>query len=87
MKVARLDTYFLSVALPQAVRISTATISQVSEVIVKLTTDTGLVGIGEAHGPFLLRQTAEGLRAVNEIMRRVTPLVVGEDPFNVERIW
>jgi len=87
MKVARLDTYFLSVALPQAVRISTATISQVSEVIVKLTTDTGLVGIGEAHGPFLLRQTAEGLRAVNEIMRRVTPLVVGEDPFNVEHIW
>ncbi len=87
MKVAKLDTYFLSVALPQSVRISTATISQVSEVIVKLTTDTGLVGIGEAHGPFLLRQTAEGLRAVNEIMRRVTPLVVGEDPFNVERIW
>ena len=87
MKVAKLDTYFLSVSLPQPVRISTATISQVSEVIVKLTTDTGLVGIGEAHGPFLLRQTAEGLRAVNEIMRRVTPLVVGEDPFNVERIW
>lgn len=87
MKITRLDTYFLSVSLPQPVRISTATISQVSEVIVKLTTDAGLVGIGEAHGPFLFRQAPDGLRAVNEIVQRVTPLVVGEDPFNVERIW
>ncbi len=87
MKITKLDTYFLSVSLPQPVRISTATISQVSEVIVKLTTDAGLVGIGEAHGPFLFRQAPDGLRAVNEIVQRVTPLVVGEDPFNVERIW
>ena len=24
---------------------------------------------------------------VNDIMQQITPLVVGEDPFNVERIW
>ena len=87
MHITRLDTYFLSIPLPQPVRTSTSTISQVSEVIVKLSTDTGLVGIGEAHGPFLFRQGPEGMRVVNEIMQQITPLVVGEDPFNSERIW
>ena len=87
MKITQLDTYFLAIPLPQPVRTSTSTISQVSEVIVKLTTDAGLVGIGEAHGPFLFRQGPEGMRVVNEIVQQITPLVVGEDPFNVERIW
>src|SRR5215467_3252883 len=87
MKITRLDTYFLSIPLPQPVRTSTSTISQVSEVIVKLTTDAGLVGLGEAHGPFLFRQGPEGMRVVNDIVQQITPLVVGEDPFNIERIW
>ena len=86
MKITGLETYFLSAPLPQAVRTSTHCITQVSEVIVKLTTDAGLVGIGEAHGPFLF-QGAEGLGAVNDILRAVTPLVVGQDPFEGERIW
>ena len=87
MKITALETYFLSAPLPQAVRTSTHTITQVSEVIVKLTTDAGLVGIGQAHGPFLLRQGPEGLRAVDAIVKSITPLIVGQDPFNVERIW
>src|SRR5918911_2718674 len=87
MRITQLDTYFLAIPLPQPVRTSTSTIGQVSEVIVKLTTDAGLVGIGEAHGPFLFRQGPEGMRVVKEIVQQITPLVVGEDPFNVERIW
>jgi L-alanine-DL-glutamate epimerase-like enolase superfamily enzyme len=87
MRVAALSTYVLSVPLPRPVRTSNATIGQVSEVIVKLTTDDGLVGIGEGHGPFLTRQGADGLRAVNEIVQRISPLVVGRDPFDTERIW
>lgn len=87
MRITKLETYFLSCPLPQPVRTSTSTISQVSEVIVKLSTDTGIVGIGEAHGPFLFRQTAEGLKTVSDIIQQISPLVVGEDPFNVERIW
>ena len=46
----------------------------------------GAIGIGEAHGPFLF-QGAEGLRAVNTILKTITPLVVGHDPFETERIW
>jgi D-arabinonate dehydratase len=86
VKITTLETYSLSAPLPQVVRTSTHAISQVSEVIVKLTTDAGHVGIGEAHGPFLF-QGAEGLRTVNAILKTITPLVVGRDPFDAERIW
>src|SRR2546430_8979362 len=87
MKIAALDTYFLSAPLSQAVRTSTSTISRVSELIVRLTTDAGLVGIGEAHGPFLSQGGPESMRAVKQILERITPLVVGQDPFGAERIW
>jgi len=46
----------------------------------------GLVGVGEAHGPCPFAG-ADGLRTVNGILRSITPLVVGQDPFEVERIW
>jgi D-arabinonate dehydratase len=87
MKVTGLETYLLSAPLPQAVRTSTHTIARVSEVVVRLTTDAGLVGVGEAHGPFLFQAGPDGLRSVNEILTSITPLVVGQDPFDVERIW
>src|SRR5829696_6746837 len=86
MKITGLETYSLSAPLPQTVRTSTHAISQVSEVIVKLTTDAGHVGIGEAHGPFLF-QGAEGLRQVNTILQTIMPLVIGRDPFDAEGIW
>src|ERR1051325_1854152 len=86
MKITGLATYSLSAPLPQTVRTSTHAISQVSEVIVTLTTDEGHVGIGEAHGPFLFQGT-DGLRTVNTILQAITPLVVGRDPFETERIW
>ncbi len=79
MKVTGLETYWLSAPLPQPVSTSTHRITSVSEVIVKLTTDAGLVGIGQGHGP--------DLRAVVEILQAVSPLVVGHDPFDSERIW
>ena len=87
MKITGLETYFLAAPLAQPVRVSNSTIAQVSEVIVTLTTDAGLVGIGEAHGPFLSRPGPEGMRGVARSSQRITPLVVGRDPFNVEGIW
>src|SRR5580765_5662423 len=87
MKITVLETYFLSAPLPQPVRTSNSTISRVRELIVTLATDAGPMGIGQAHGPFLSQAGAEGMKAVGQILERVTPLVVGQDPFAVERIW
>lgn len=87
MRVTQLETYFLTARLPQPVRASTATISQVSEVIVRLTTDSGLTGIGQGHGPFMLTDGPAGLKPVNEVMQKVSGLVIGQDPFDSGRIW
>jgi L-alanine-DL-glutamate epimerase-like enolase superfamily enzyme len=87
MQIASLDAYALSAPLPQPVRTSTSTISRVSELVVTLTTDAGLIGIGEAHGPFLSQGGPDAMRAVAQILERVKPLVLSQDPFAVERIW
>ena len=42
MRITTLETYFLTCPLSQPVSTSTSTISQVSEVIVRLNTDAGL---------------------------------------------
>jgi L-alanine-DL-glutamate epimerase-like enolase superfamily enzyme len=50
--------------------------------LVLLETDTGLVGIGEsgvAGGPIVSTQTV--------VERELAPLVLGQDPFEIERLW
>jgi L-alanine-DL-glutamate epimerase-like enolase superfamily enzyme len=50
--------------------------------LVFLQTDTGLVGVGEAGvagGPIVSTRTV--------VERELAPLVVGQDPFHVERLW
>lgn len=50
--------------------------------LVLLETDTGLVGIGEAGvagGPAISTSTV--------VEQELAPLIVGEDPFEVERLW
>lgn len=51
-------------------------------VVVKLTTDDGVVGWGES-----ITQWPEASRATVEIIRGLTELVVGEDERHVERVW
>ncbi len=79
MKVTGLEAYRLSAPLPQAVRTSTHRINAVGELVVRLTTDAGPVGVGEGHGA--------DLGAACEIAKAVAPLVVGVDPFETERVW
>ncbi len=71
-------------------------IGRVSELVVRVYTDEGLVGIGEAHGagmpfPNVYRQNPDGTlraegasRVVVDIMK---PILVGEDPLDNERLW
>ena len=56
--------------------------TQREALLVFLHTDTGLVGIGEAGvagGPSVSTRTV--------VERELAPLVLGEDPFEVERLW
>ena len=83
MKVTSLETYFLSAPLPQAVRTSTHRITSVSEVIVRLSTDAGLMGIGEAN-QFAdafeeCRLPQERAKVALQLKHLVTPAGMGEN--------
>lgn len=71
-------------------------IGRVSELVIRVHTDQGLVGIGEAHGagipfPGIYKQNADGSLEAEGASRVVVdvlkPLLVGEDPLDNERLW
>ena len=53
----------------------------IDTVIVKITTDTGIVGYGEAKAPVAARAT----RLIVETL--LAPLLVGEDPLDITVLW
>ena len=72
------------------------TIGRVNELVVRVHTDQGIVGVGEAHSqgapfPGLYTQDAAGNRQAAGAARLVAdvlkPLLVGEDPRDNERLW
>ena len=71
-------------------------IGRVNELLVRVYTDDGTVGIGEAHGagmgfPGIYRETADGAieaaGASKLVVEALKPLLVGEDPLDNERLW
>jgi len=79
MKIVSLDA--IPVSVPYRLRETSAIIDRggVSDVIVKLVTDTGLVGWGEAC-------KATDTLALEHGIRACTPLVLGRDPWEHEAI-
>ncbi len=53
------------------------TYTHVNYALVKISTDDGITGIGLGHGGGIERATIEHLK----------PLLIGEDPIDVERLW
>ena len=81
MRVRSVRTYALRTELaePFGWRVHTTPIRQA--VLVEVETDDGLVGWGEAGSGTLPRVEAA---FVDEVL---APVVAGEDPFNLARIW
>ena len=73
MKITAIDTYLMNAA-PATSRGWSAR----NWLFVKVTTDEGLHGIGEASG---------WPRVVETAIHDLTPLMIGEDPFLIERLW
>jgi L-alanine-DL-glutamate epimerase-like enolase superfamily enzyme len=53
------------------------TYTHVNYALIKITTDAGIIGNGLGHGGAIERATVQHL----------TPLLIGEDPIDVERLW
>ena len=73
MRIARIDTYLMHAAPPEAGGWSAR-----NWLFVKVHTDDGIYGVGEASGWPRVVQTA---------IADLTPLLIGEDPHHIERLW
>ena len=81
MKVSRVEAIPLSVPLDTPWRTGVATFTGYYMVLVRVTTNDGLVGYGECLARYQPRAWSD---LVNDVLG---PKVVGEDPFDVEWIW
>ncbi len=87
MKIRSVDATWLSVPIPEAqVNVSDfGRIDSFDTTLVRIETDSGLVGHGEA-------KAAVGSGAVNHalvttIERELAPLLIGQDPRDIARLW
>ena len=83
MKITDIKTHVLSTPLDEPFAFSMGWVSRRSTVIVELMTDEGVTGWGEAlcHG----LQPPQIAAAIIETALK--PIVVGEDPFDVDVLW
>lgn len=82
MKVTRVEAMVLTCPLEKPIMDATYTLPHRSAVIVRVETDEGLSGIGEAAyfgGPPEITGMV--------IEKELQPLLVGEDPLNNEKLW
>jgi galactonate dehydratase len=73
VKIVEIKTYLMHAAPPQAGGWSAR-----NWLFVKVCTDEGIYGIGEASG---------WPRVVETAIKDLTPLLLGEDPFHIEKLW
>ena len=80
MRITNVDTLLLSADIGKPLKDATFSVGR-EQAIVRVFTDEGIVGIGEAC-QFV------AVSAAREIVEKgLKPLLLGEDPFDVERLW
>lgn len=82
MKIISLETFPLRWKMPYAVTLARGSYDEREALLVKVVTDTGLVGWGEAA---LWGGPPEVSKAVLE--REIFPLIEGQDPLRPEFVW
>ena len=79
MKIVSLDSYAVSIPYGHAERSARVQRGGVSDVVVKLTTDTGLTGWGESC-------SGADTASIEAAVRAMAPFVIGRDPWDNEAI-
>ena len=85
MKITAIDVWPVSIPFVTPFEVWRGVAHTKDHVIVEVHTDEGITGIGEAS-PFLYYAPETQEDIVATITRYITPLVVGHDPFEIERI-
>ncbi|MBO0588550.1 dipeptide epimerase [Sporosarcina sp. E16_8] len=85
MKIAEIEIFAIHLPLYEPFVISYATYDYMPSIIVKITTDAGIVGYGE--GVADEHVTGESWKGTFEILKNtLAPKLIGENPMNMERI-
>jgi D-arabinonate dehydratase/D-galactarolactone cycloisomerase len=81
MKIERIEAFPLSAKIDKPFKIATTTFNEVRALIVRVTTDDGLTGIGEC----VVRTAPKATQYLVEDM--LAPLIIGKDPLNAAGLW
>lgn len=81
MRIAKVEALPLRAFPANPVRMPTQTISSFVTTLVQITTDDGLVGVGEC----IVRNSPKITAAI--ITDAVTPMIMGMDPLDTEAVW
>ena len=78
MKIAEIKAYVLSADLKTPFAYSQGWYDKRMALVVEVVSDEGLSGFGEVYGP---------PRPNRGVVEAYAPLLIGEDPFAIERHW
>ncbi len=81
MKITRVETILLSAQPEQEIRWSGGVLSTVHAALVQVHTDDGVTGLGETYAGIFAPQAVRG------VVETFEPLLVGEDPADVARLF
>jgi L-alanine-DL-glutamate epimerase-like enolase superfamily enzyme len=81
MRIDKVDVFLVSTAVDSSLADSTRKIESVGYVIVRLSTDDGLTGLGITYDEV----GGEAIRQL--IVKELAPLIIGKNPFETEVIW
>lgn len=81
MRISKIEALPISAKIDKPLQIATTLFTEVRALIVRVTTDDGIVGFGES----LVRTAPRATKYLVEEM--LAPLIIGEDPFDTGAIW
>ena len=80
VRIRNIEAFIVDVALERAFLGATHPLQRIGEIIVKVHTDEGITGIGNAHGTPMKRVAAL-------IQEDLAPMLIGQDALDFERHW
>ncbi|MHA6259134.1 mandelate racemase/muconate lactonizing enzyme family protein [Sporosarcina sp. CAU 1771] len=85
MKITSIELFAIRLPLKEPFIISYTTYDDMPSIIVKMETDTGLIGYGEGTpDEHVTGETFES--TFMQLQKTLAPVVIGENPFNIEKI-
>ena len=82
MKISSVDTYSMNIALTESLRTPLGVMDAINNVVIKITTNEGLIGWGEAS-PFA-PITGDSQQTNLQTAQQLAQVITGKDPLAIE---